>query len=133
MIVQKITNPISKEVSNILKQKGYFSDIFFTGQVYNNKGDILPTATYLELSDKYPLVDASTVVDYFLDKYNIFLEVSPSHFSKPGNIEWFFSIIYLDRCSYTHGKNRFKSRNEAYNECIKYFLNEEENKIKKEE
>ena len=63
------------------------------------------------------------VIEWFRVIYGVWVDVSINQFSKPDDLQWFYSIIFLKPCTYTHGKKHFITPQQAYLTAFDYVLN----------
>lgn len=63
------------------------------------------------------------VVMWLYEKHGIWIDVSLSQFSKPKDLQWMYSIVFTQRCTYSHSPKSYNSPTEAYEAAILYTLN----------
>jgi hypothetical protein len=62
------------------------------------------------------------VVEWLRIKHNIWVDVSIDQFSKPKNLQWMYSIVFLKDCTYSHSPKSYNSPQEAYSAAFDYIL-----------
>lgn len=69
------------------------------------------------------LSNISDVVMWLYEKHEMWVDVSLNQFSKPTDLQWMYSIVFTQRCTYSHSPKSYNSPTEAYEAAILYTLN----------
>ena len=73
--------------------------------------------------------EQSQVVEWLRIKHNIWVDVSIDQFSKPKNLQWMYSIVFLKDCTYSHSPKSYNSPQEAYSAAFDYILKKNDIKL----
>lgn len=59
---------------------------------------------------------------WLYEKHGIWIDVGLNQFSKPKDLQWMYSILFTEDCTYSHSPKSFNSPTEAYEAAIEYVL-----------
>lgn len=62
------------------------------------------------------------VIMWLYEKHRIWIDVSLNQFSKPKDLQWMYSIVFTQDCTYSHSPKSYNSPTEAYEAAIEYCL-----------
>ena len=122
-----MNTPVSFEIAKLLKEKG-FKPIKLFGYIskfYNpNTKTLLAYGRTgrTDLSKAYFAPTIAEVVMWLYEKHGLWIEISLNQFSKPNNLQWMYSIVFTEDCTYSHSPKAYSSPTEAYSEAIEYTL-----------
>lgn len=68
-------------------------------------------------------VTIAEVVMWLYEKHGVWIEVSLNQFSKPKDLQWMYSIVFTEDCTYSHSPKSYNSPTEALEAAIIYTLN----------
>jgi len=130
------------EIAKLLKEKGFDNTTlrFYTkpntkmfgidehGRYYpmKNKAKSLWTmgnAAALKIENVYQAPTIAEVVMWLYEKHGVWVDVSLNQFSKPTDLQWMYSIVFTQRCTYSHSPKSYNSPTEAYEAAILHVLN----------
>ena len=69
------------------------------------------------------LSNISDVVMWLYEKRGVWVDVSLNQFSKPTDLQWMYSIVFTQRCTYSHSPKSYNSPTAAYEAAIVHVLN----------
>lgn len=119
---------VSFELSKLLKEKGWDKNTYSNCWVKTLDGDIIHNKDRKDIPDHdrctqylmQPII--AEVVMWLYEEYGIWIDVSLNQFSKPKDLQWMYSIVFTEDCTYYHSSKSYNSPTEAYQEAIKYTL-----------
>jgi len=115
-----MNTPVNIEIAELLKEKGY--DIPCYHYYYKNKLDSSSKDNWNDLNG-YSAPTIAEVVMWLYEKYGVWIDVSLNQYSKPKDLQWMYSIVFTQDCTYSHSPKSFNSPTEAYEAAILYTLN----------
>jgi hypothetical protein len=62
----------------------------------------------------------SIVAEWLMTNHDIYIDVGLSQFSKPHDLKWMYSIVFLKTLTYSHSKSSYKSPSESLSAAIEY-------------
>ena len=122
---------VNFETAKLLKQKGF--NLYCVWSYW--KDELTPHTPEYALEDgttsqenywdfeRYYAPTIAEVVMWLYEKHEIWIDVSLSQFSKPKDLQWMYSIVFTQRCTYSHSPKSYNSPTEAYEAAILYTLN----------
>jgi hypothetical protein len=63
------------------------------------------------------------IIEWLRVNHGIWVDVSLNQFSKPKDLQWMYSIVFLEDCTYSHSSKSYNSPQEAYSSAFDYILN----------
>ena len=102
-----MNKPVNFETAKLLKEKGYPFEFITVGKIK-------------EVSLSMPAI--AEVVMWLYDKYRVWTNVSLNQFSKPKDLQWMYSIVFIEDCTYSHSSKSYNSPTEAYEAGFMYIL-----------
>lgn len=120
-----MNTPVSFEIAKLLKEKGihietlkgYYTHgdtqllLWVGSEHWNNQEDFLGYAPTI-----------SEVVMWLYEKHGIWVSISLNEFSEPKDLQWMYSIIFTEDCTYSHSPEAYSLPTEAYSQAIEYTL-----------
>lgn len=111
---------VNFETAKLLKEKGFIQGFDSNQNFYY---PLTKELTENHRGDNYPAPTISEVVMWLYEKHDIWIDVSLNQFSKPKDLQWMYSIVFTQRCTYSHSPKSYNSPTEAYEAAILYTLN----------
>lgn len=127
-----MNTPVSFKISKLLKDIGFDlkTTAYYSGlnihldEVrfdYNDK--TIESPTHKGNGGLFSAPSIAEVVMWLYEKHGIWIDVSLNQFSKPKDLQWMYSIVFTEDCTYSHSPKSFNSPTEAYEAVIEYTLN----------
>jgi len=142
-----MNTPVDFELSKLLKEKGFDELCLYHYSLGLEKDNYKQLQCHIDYSQVYdigpviPIIDnyfplkkknsehytpsAPTITDivmWLLDKHEIWIDVSIDQFSKPKNIQWMYSIVFLKNTTYSNSTKSYNSTQESYKSAIEFTL-----------
>lgn len=119
-----MTTPVNFSIAKLLKEKGFnelCNQLYFDGEL---KDITVQKVSYDDtLSSRYYIAPTiADVVMWLYEKHGIWIDVSLNQFSKPKDLQWMYSIVFTEDCTYSHSPKSYISPTEAYEAAIEYVL-----------
>jgi hypothetical protein len=108
------------EIAKLLKEKG-FTKGFDGGQKFYYP--LTKELTENHRGDNYPAPTIAEVVMWLYEKHGVWVDVSLNQLSKPTDLQWMYSIVFTQRCTYSHSPKSYTTPTAAYEAAILYVLN----------
>ena len=127
-----MNTPVSFPLAKLLKEKGFdipiqhsIADKNYVYDVYTQ--DFVKNITTNIISnwndEKYQkILSAPTIAEvvmWLYEKHEMWIDVSLNQFSKPEDLQWMYSIVFTEDCTYSHSPKSYTSPTEAYEAAIK--------------
>lgn len=120
-----MTQEVNFEIAKLLEERGFSEK---TLQAYVYRGVEHQDSSYKGILTKDKLlcdISAPTIADvitWLYEKHGIWIDVSLNQFSKPKDLQWMYSIVFTEDCTYSHSPKSYTSPTEAYEAAIEYVL-----------
>ena len=88
------------------------------------------TCNTIEELDELPITSVDIITEFahicewLRVVHGIWVNADLNQFSKPDDLQWFYSIIFLKTCIYTNAKEHYNTPQEAYSAAFDYILKE---------
>lgn len=135
-----MNTPIRVETAKLLKEKDIAIPSIFKGHGFhwyrdgekdefgnylnNNTGEWKLAKCHTHTNEEYAAPTIAEVVMWIYEKNEIWIDMSLNQFSKPKDLQWMYSIVFTEDCTYSHSSKSYNSPIEAYEVAIQYTLKE---------
>jgi hypothetical protein len=139
-----MTTPIKYEIAKLIKEKGFDEEcshaykevetpVLYVHQdkKYNNSfkkewQNTVRKNSHMDnaIINRYSAPTIAEVVMWIYEKHGIWIDVSLNQFSKPKDLQWMYSIVFIENCTYSHSPKSYNTPTEAYESAIVYVLTE---------
>lgn len=117
-----MTTTVKFETSKLLKEKGFDE----RPESYNEDGKLVTISQLDTILNPekiyYPAPTIAEVCMWLYEKHGLWIDVSLNQFSKPNDLQWMYSILFTENCTYSHSQKSFNSPTESYSAAIEYCL-----------
>ena len=111
---------IDDNIKKLLYEKGWRYDLSTQGhRVKHSLGE----ARFNDGNFCYVDISIAEIVMWLYEKHGIWINVSLNQFSKPKDLQWMYSIVFIKDCTYSHSPKSYNSPIEACEAAIIYVLN----------
>ena len=130
-----MNTPINIEIGKLLQEKGFqpkgpiaeYWEVDSRQFLINTWEDEYDTLHHEDSPDDMIFLCAAPtiaqVVMWLYEKHGVWIDVSLNQYSKPKDLQWMYSIVFTQDCTYSHSPKSFNSPTEAYEAAILYTLN----------
>lgn len=122
-----MTTTVKYPLAKLLKEKGFDNhcDKKYIAQCLWQKPNSREKYKNSEIHQNCSDVSAPTIAEvvmWLYEKHGIWIDVSLNQFSKSKDLQWMYSIVFTEDCTYSHSPKSYISPTEAYEAAIEYVL-----------
>ena len=122
-----MNTPVRFEIAKLLKEKGFDLPCNnYTsqrdGDYFSNEKQVISYKNYNEITSTYSRPTIAEVIMWLYEKHGIWVSIILNEFSEPKDLQWMYSIIFTEDCTYSHSPEAYSLPTEAYSQAIEYTL-----------